>query len=68
MLPCPVGGLAFVAVKDADVVERFVTGGAQKRGPVGGDRTVEPQPVHHERRRGAQPPYSCPPHVVAEVR
>ena len=56
----PVARLALVALQDADVVQRLVAAGAEKRRPVAVDRAVEPQPVHHERRRGTQPPNAAP--------
>ena len=66
--PGPVGGFPFVAFEHADIVQRRAAARPEERRPVGVDRPVQPQPLHHERRCGAQAADPCPPVVVTESR
>lgn len=66
MVGCPLGGFVFVAFEHADIVERLMTCRADKCRPIGTNWPVEPEPLHRERRRDAQPLYALAPRRAAD--
>ena len=65
--PGPCRRFPFVAFEHADIVQRRAAARPEERRPVGPYRPVEPQPLHDERRCGAERTDPGPPVGVTEV-